>query len=58
VNAAYLGEYLDRDSAMARVEANIESNMQTVLNDWGLYQAAKGYFQHGDCRMQIFWLVE
>jgi hypothetical protein len=35
VNAAYLGEYLDRDSAMARVEANIESNMQTVLNDWG-----------------------
>ena len=42
VNAAYLGEYLDRDSAMARVEANIESNMQTVLNDWGLYQAAKG----------------
>ena len=41
VNAAYLGEYLDRHSAMARVEANIESNMQTVLNDWGLYQAAK-----------------
>jgi hypothetical protein len=40
-NAAYLGEYLDRDSAMARVEANIESNMQTVLHDWGLYQAAK-----------------
>jgi hypothetical protein len=33
VNAAYLGEYLDR--------ANIESNMQTVLHDWGLYQAAK-----------------
>jgi hypothetical protein len=42
VNAAYLGEYLDRDSAMARVEANIESNMQTVLNDWGLYQKVKG----------------
>jgi hypothetical protein len=41
VNAAYLGEYLDRDSAMARVEANIESNMQTVLHDWGLYQAVK-----------------
>jgi hypothetical protein len=33
VNAAYLGEYLDRDSAMARVEANIESNMKTVLHD-------------------------
>jgi hypothetical protein len=41
VNAAYLGEYLDRDSAMARVEANIESNMQTVLHYWGLYQAVK-----------------
>ena len=36
-----LGEYLDRQTVMARVEANIESNMQTVLNDWGLYQAAK-----------------
>jgi len=33
VNAAYLVEYLDRDSAMARVEANIESNMTTVLHD-------------------------
>jgi hypothetical protein len=42
VNAAYLGEYLDRDSALARVEANIAGNMQTVLHDWGLYQAAKG----------------
>jgi hypothetical protein len=42
VNAVYVGEYLDRDSAMARVEANIESNMQMVLHDWGLYQAAKG----------------
>jgi hypothetical protein len=41
VNAAYLGEYLDRDSAMARVEANIAENIQTVLHDWGLYQAAK-----------------
>jgi hypothetical protein len=41
VNAAYLGEYLDRDSAMARVEANIAENMQTVLHDWELYRAAK-----------------
>jgi hypothetical protein len=41
VNAAYLGEYLDRETAMARVEADIEHNMQMVLNDWGLYQAAK-----------------
>ena len=41
VNAAYLGEYLDRQTAMARVEADIEHNMQMVLNDWGLSQAAK-----------------
>jgi hypothetical protein len=41
VNAAYLGEYLDRDSVMARVESNIESNMQMVLHDWALYQAVK-----------------
>ena len=42
VDAPYLGEHLDRDLAMAQVEANIESNMQTVFNDWGLYQAATG----------------
>ena len=40
MNAAYLGEYLDRETAMARVEADIEHNI-TVLNDWGLYQVAK-----------------
>ncbi len=40
VNATYLGEYLDRETAMARVEADIEHNI-TVLNDWGLYQVAK-----------------
>ena len=37
VNAAYLGEYLDRATAMARVEEDIEHNMQMVLDDWGLY---------------------
>ena len=42
VNAAYLGEYLDRASAMTRVESDIESNMQMVLHDWALYEAAKG----------------
>jgi hypothetical protein len=41
VNAAYVGEYLDRDSAMKHVEADIESNMQMVLHDWGLYRALK-----------------
>jgi hypothetical protein len=41
VNAAYLGEYLDRDSAMKRVEADIEYNMEMVLHDWALYRASK-----------------
>jgi len=39
VNAAFLGEYLDRESTMARVEADIRSSMEMVLHDWGLYQA-------------------
>ena len=42
VNAAYLGEYLDRDLTMARVEANIEEIMQTVLNDWGAVSGGEG----------------
>jgi hypothetical protein len=42
VNAAYLGEYPDRESAMARVESNIEHAMEMVLHDWGLYRASKG----------------
>lgn len=41
VNAAYLGEYLDRASAMARVEADIEHNMHLVLHDWERYRAGK-----------------
>ena len=41
VNAAYLGEYLEREAAMTRVEADIEHQMEMVLHDWGLYQAAK-----------------
>jgi hypothetical protein len=32
-NAAYLGEYFDRDSAMTRVQSGIENNMQIVLYD-------------------------
>ncbi len=42
VNAAFLGEHLDRSGAIARVEANIESHMEMVLHDWGLYRAGKG----------------
>jgi hypothetical protein len=34
VNAAYLREYFDRDSAMTRVQSGIENNMQ-MLPDWG-----------------------
>jgi hypothetical protein len=41
VNAAYLGEYLERDWAMDRVQAEIERNMELVLHDWGLYQGGK-----------------
>jgi hypothetical protein len=41
VNAAYLGEYLEREAAMARVQAEIESNMELLLHDWRQYQQAK-----------------
>jgi hypothetical protein len=41
VNAAYLGEYLDRESAMTRVESDIEHAMEMVLHDWGLYRTGK-----------------
>ena len=39
VNATYLGDYLDRESAMARVEADMKQQMEMVLHDWGQYQA-------------------
>jgi len=42
VNAAFLGEYLDRAAAMARVDADIAHQMELVLHDWELYQAGKG----------------
>jgi hypothetical protein len=41
VNAAYLGEYLDRDAAMARVQAEIELRMELTLHDWEVYLAGK-----------------
>ena len=41
VNAAYLGEYLEREAAMARVQAEIERNMELVLHDWRRYQEAR-----------------
>ena len=37
LNDAHLGEYPDRESAMARVESNIEHAIEMVLHGWGLY---------------------
>jgi len=37
-----LGEFLDREIAMHRVEELVEASMVLVLHDWKLYQAAKG----------------
>jgi hypothetical protein len=41
VNATYIGEYVDRASAMAHVEQNVRHNMELVLHDWRLFQAAR-----------------
>ncbi len=41
VNSTYLSEHSDRQSAMARVEGDIESRMELVLHDWELYRAGK-----------------
>jgi hypothetical protein len=41
VNAAYLGEYLDRAAAIARVEAEIEERKELTLHDWELYRAGE-----------------
>jgi hypothetical protein len=40
VSADYLGEYLEREATIARVQAEIESNMELVLHDWRQYQEA------------------
>ena len=42
INSTGLGEFLEREIAMRRVEELIESSMVLVLHDWELYQAAKG----------------
>ena len=41
VNSTGLGEFLQREIAMRRVEELIESSMHLVLHDWELYRAAK-----------------
>jgi hypothetical protein len=42
INLTALGEFLEREIAMRRVEELIESGMVLVLHDWELYRAAKG----------------
>ena len=41
INSTGLGEFLDREIAMRRVEELIESGMVLVLHDWELYRAEK-----------------
>jgi hypothetical protein len=41
LNSTGLGEFLEREIAMHRVEELVESSMLLVLHDWELYQAAK-----------------
>ena len=41
INSSALGEFLEREIAMHRVEELVESSMVLVLHDWKLYQAAK-----------------
>jgi hypothetical protein len=42
INSTGLGEFLEREIAMRRVEELVESSMALALHDWQLYQAAKG----------------
>jgi hypothetical protein len=41
INSTALGEFLEREVAMQRVEEIIESGMALVLHDWELYRATK-----------------
>jgi hypothetical protein len=42
INSTGLGEFLEQEIAMRRVEELVESSIALVLHDWKLYQAAKG----------------
>jgi hypothetical protein len=42
INSTGLGEFVEREIAMRRVEELVESSMVLVLHDWDLYQAANG----------------
>lgn len=41
LNITNLGEYFDRESAMARVEESLQRDMNLALYDWAQYQAGK-----------------
>jgi len=41
INSSALGEFLEREIAMHRVEELVEASMVLVQHDWELYQAAK-----------------
>ena len=41
INSTALGEFVEREIAMHRIEELVEASMVLVLHDWELYQAAK-----------------
>jgi hypothetical protein len=41
INSTALGEFLEREIAMHRVEELVEASMVLLLHDWELYRAAK-----------------
>ena len=41
INSTALGEFLEREIAMQRIEELVEASMGLVLHDWELYRAAK-----------------
>jgi hypothetical protein len=41
INSSALGEFLEREIAMHRVEELVETSMGLVLHDWELYRVAK-----------------
>jgi hypothetical protein len=42
INSTALGEFLEREIAMHRIEELVEANMVLVLHDWDLYRSAEG----------------
>jgi hypothetical protein len=42
INSTALGQFLEREIAMHRVEELVEASMMLVLHDWELYRAVKG----------------